>query len=130
MTESGNIYGKKSYEFAVGRIKAGERLLSAEQWSRLRAAPRADAEKLIAEYGYSSDSDVELNRTVDFLKEISPDADLTELLSVSDSIFVMCEGRIVAYFPDASAVDEQVLGEYMLGLKTMSKEEMGGVLHG
>jgi simple sugar transport system ATP-binding protein len=57
-------------------------------------------------------------------------ADLTELLSVSDSIFVMCEGRIVAYFPDASAVDEQVLGEYMLGLKTMSKEEMGGVLHG
>ena len=57
-------------------------------------------------------------------------ADLTELLSVSDSIFVMCEGRIVAYFPDASAVDEQVLGEYMLGLKTMSEEEMGGVLHG
>lgn len=80
MTESGNIYGKKSYEFAVGRIKAGERLLSAEQWSRLRAAPRADAEKLLTEYGYSSDSDAELNRTVDFLKEISPDADLTELL--------------------------------------------------
>ena len=42
----------------------------------------------------------------------------------------MCEGEIVAYFPEASAVDEQTLGEYMLGLKRMSDEEIGGVLHG
>ena len=55
-------------------------------------------------------------------------ADLTELLSVSDSIFVMYEGKIVAYFPDAGAVDEQTLGEYMLGLKKQSKEEIGGVI--
>ena len=57
-------------------------------------------------------------------------ADLNELLTVSDSIIVMCEGEIVAYFPEASAVDEQTLGEYMLGLKRMSDEEIGGVLHG
>jgi len=55
-------------------------------------------------------------------------ADLTELLSVSDSIFVMYEGQIVAYFPDASVIDEQTLGEYMLGLKKQSKEEIGGVI--
>lgn len=55
-------------------------------------------------------------------------ADLTELLSVSDSIFVMYAGKIVAYFPDARQVDEQILGEYMLGLKKQSEEETGGVI--
>ena len=55
-------------------------------------------------------------------------ADLTELLSVSDSVFVMYEGEIVAYFPDAAKVDEQVLGEYMLGLKKQTPEEIGGVV--
>ncbi len=55
-------------------------------------------------------------------------ADLTELISVSDSIIVMYEGEIVAYFPDAKMVDEQILGEYMLGLKKQSAEEIGGVI--
>ena len=50
-------------------------------------------------------------------------------LTVSDSIIVMCEGEIVAYFPDASTINEQILGEYMLGLKRMSPEEIGGVCH-
>ena len=56
-------------------------------------------------------------------------ADLAELLSVSDSLFVMFDGRIVAYFPDAAAIDEQTLGEYMLGLREMSAEEIGGLVH-
>ena len=56
-------------------------------------------------------------------------ADLNELLTVSDSIIVMCEGKIVAYFPDASSVNEQTLGEYMLGLKCMSSSEIGEVCH-
>ncbi len=55
-------------------------------------------------------------------------ADLTELLSVSDSIFVMYGGKIVAYFPDAKEIDEQILGEYMLGLKKQTDEEIGGVI--
>ena len=54
-------------------------------------------------------------------------ADLNEVLTVSDSIIVMHKGKIVAYFPDASKVDENTLGEYMLGIKEMSKEEIGGV---
>ena len=53
-------------------------------------------------------------------------ADLVELLSVSDSIFVMFDGKIVAYFKDASAVDEQLLGEYMLGLKKQSDDVIRG----
>lgn len=52
-------------------------------------------------------------------------ADLNEVLTVSDSIIVMHEGEIVAYFKNASAIDENTLGEYMLGLKKMSKEEIG-----
>ena len=39
-------------------------------------------------------------------------------------IFVMNNGEIAAYFEDASKVDETILGEYMLGLKTMNQEQI------
>lgn len=52
-------------------------------------------------------------------------ADLTEVLEVSDSIIVMSGGEITAYFEDAGAVDEMQLGNYMLGVKRMEKEEIG-----
>lgn len=49
-------------------------------------------------------------------------ADLNEILELSDSIMVMCDGEAVAYFPDSGAVTEEELGLYMLGLK---KQEAG-----
>lgn len=54
-------------------------------------------------------------------------ADLNEVMEVSDSLIVMHEGRIVAYFPDAKKVTEDELGEYMLGVKEMSEKEIGEV---
>ena len=57
-------------------------------------------------------------------------ADLTELLSLSDGIIVMYGGKITAYFPDVSKINEEILGEYMLGLKIQSSEEIGGVVYG
>lgn len=56
-------------------------------------------------------------------------ADLTELLNISDSIIVMYAGKISAYFSDVSTINEEILGEYMLGLKTQSDEEIGGVVN-
>lgn len=56
-------------------------------------------------------------------------ADLTELLTISDSIIVLYEGEIAAYFHDATMADESILGEYMLGLKKQSAEEIGGIIH-
>ena len=55
-------------------------------------------------------------------------ADLNELINVSDSIIVMFEGRIVAYFEDLTDVTPEVLGEYMLGVKKMSDEEIANVI--
>jgi len=55
-------------------------------------------------------------------------ADLVELLSVSDSVLVMVDGKISAYFPDASKVDEYMIGEYMLGVKRQTDEEIGGAV--
>jgi ABC-type uncharacterized transport system ATPase subunit len=51
-------------------------------------------------------------------------ADLNEVLEVSDSLIVMSDGRIVAYFEDAKQINEEELGEYMLGLKHMNQEEI------
>ena len=55
-------------------------------------------------------------------------ADLNEILEVSDRLLVMRQGKIVAAFPKANVVDVDVLGEYMLGIRTMTAEEMEGVL--
>ena len=51
-------------------------------------------------------------------------ADLNEVLEVSDSLMVMHNGRIAAYFENAKSVSEDELGEYMLGVKHMSDEEI------
>lgn len=56
-------------------------------------------------------------------------ADLNEVLGLSDSLVVMHEGEIVAYFKDSSKVTELELGMYMLGSKKMTKEEMGGLMN-
>lgn len=55
-------------------------------------------------------------------------ADLNEVLEVSDRLLVMRKGKIVAAFPQANQVKEEELGEYMLGIKSMTAEEMEGVL--
>lgn len=49
-------------------------------------------------------------------------SDLNEIFGISDKLLVMKDGAIVGVFDDVSKVDDQTLGEYMLGLKTMSAE--------
>ena len=56
-------------------------------------------------------------------------ADLNEVLEVSDSILVFSGHGISAYFPDASQVREEVLGEYMLGIRQMDAQQIGGVVY-
>lgn len=51
-------------------------------------------------------------------------ADLNEVLEVSDSIIVMSGGKISAYLPNNKDITEDELGEYMLGIKQMSQEEI------
>jgi len=55
-------------------------------------------------------------------------ADLNEVMEISDSLLVMHQGRMVAYYEDASAVGEDELGEYMLGLREMTPEQIGCAL--
>ena len=54
-------------------------------------------------------------------------ADLNEVLELSDSILVMCDGEVAAYFPDSKAVTERELGLYMLGIKKQTAEERGAL---
>lgn len=50
-------------------------------------------------------------------------ADLNEVLSLSDRLAVMYKGRFSGIFPEAEQVSEDVLGQYMLGLKKDEKLE-------
>lgn len=51
-------------------------------------------------------------------------ADINEVLELSDSLVVFYEGKINAYFKEASSVSEEDLGLYMLGIKQMDQEEI------
>ena len=51
-------------------------------------------------------------------------ADLNEVLELSDSLIVMHNGHIAAYIPDASKITDMELGEYMLGVKEQTPEEI------
>ncbi len=57
-------------------------------------------------------------------------ADLNEVMELSDSLIIMYNGGIVAYFEDTTALTDAVMGEYMLGLKQQSDEEVRRVQHG
>jgi len=55
-------------------------------------------------------------------------ADLNEVMELSDSFLVMYDGRINAFIENASNLDEEELGQYMLGVKTQNADETAGAL--
>ena len=70
---------------------------------------------------------VELSRSGIAVLLIS--ADLNEVMELSDSLIVMHNGKIAAYFEDTSTLTDDVMGEYMLGLKEQSADEVRRVCH-
>ncbi len=56
-------------------------------------------------------------------------ADLNEVMELSDSLIVFYNGKIAAYFEDTSTLTDEIMGEYMLGLKKQSEEEIRRVCH-
>ncbi len=56
-------------------------------------------------------------------------ADLNEVMELSDSLLIVYGGKIVAYFEDASKLTDLEMGEYMLGIKKQTDEEIGRVIH-
>ena len=56
-------------------------------------------------------------------------ADLNEVMELSDSLIVMHNGHIAAYFEDTADLTDDEMGEYVLGLKHQSQEEIGRVCH-
>lgn len=70
---------------------------------------------------------VELSRSGIAVLLIS--ADLAEVMELSDSLIVMHGGKIAAYFEDTSTLTDDVMGEYMLGLKHQSDEVIRRVCH-
>lgn len=56
-------------------------------------------------------------------------ADLNEVMELSDSLIVMHNGKIAAYFEDTKGLTDDMMGTYMLGLSHQSEEEVGRVCH-
>lgn len=52
-------------------------------------------------------------------------SDLNELMEVSDRLLVMHNGQITAHLTDLKTLTVDELGEYMLGVRKMTTEEMG-----
>ena len=56
-------------------------------------------------------------------------ADLNEVMELSDSLIVMYGGRIAAYFEDTDDLNDEIMGEYMLGLKQQDPQQVRRVCH-
>lgn len=56
-------------------------------------------------------------------------ADLNEVMELSDSLIVLYNGKIAAYFDDTAKLNDEMMGEYMLGIKHQTAEEIGRVCH-
>ncbi len=52
-------------------------------------------------------------------------SDLNEVMNLSDRLLIMRNGRIAAQFTDMKKVNDELMGEYMLGIRKMSEEERG-----
>lgn len=52
-------------------------------------------------------------------------SDLNEILNLSDRLLVMRNGEFGAQFTEVDQVTDEILGEYMLGLRKMTPEERG-----
>lgn len=52
-------------------------------------------------------------------------SDLNEILNLSDRLLVMRDGGIGAQFVEMDKVTDEILGEYMLGIRKMTPEERG-----
>ena len=50
-------------------------------------------------------------------------------MELSDSMIVMYDGEIVAYFEDASTLTEAELGQYMLGVQRQTEDEIREVCY-
>ena len=70
---------------------------------------------------------VELSRSGIAVLLIS--ADLNEVMELSDSLIVMYGGQITAYFEDTSALTDEIMGQYMLGVSRQKPEEIRRVCH-
>jgi len=56
-------------------------------------------------------------------------ADLNEVMELSDSLIVLHNGKIAAYFEDTEELTDTIMGEYMLGLKRQDEEQIRRVCH-
>ena len=56
-------------------------------------------------------------------------ADLNEVMELSDSLIIMCGGRIAAYFEDTRELTDDQMGRYMLGIDKQAPEEIRRVCH-
>ena len=50
-------------------------------------------------------------------------------MELSDSLMVFHNGAIAAYFEDTAELTDEIMGEYMLGLKKQDGAQIGRVCH-
>lgn len=103
----GNVFGAKSYEYAVGCIKATSHPpLTPEQLRRLSDADERDFEKLLDEFGWGKGIEGKLYQRIEgevkyataFIKDISPDENLTDILFFEEdagNLKLFIKGRLL-----------------------------------
>lgn len=104
---SKNEFGAKSYEYAIGAIKATSHPpLTKEQFSRLEECEKENFSKLLDEFGWAKGIEGniptriegEFDYAVSFIKDISPDEALSDLLffeNDAENLKLFIKGKLI-----------------------------------
>lgn len=122
------------YEISCSDSSSPVRMLSGGNMQKVIVAREftADADLIIANQptrGIDVGTSEMIRRTLirktreDNVATLLVSSDLNEVIEVSDRLIVMRKGRIAAEFEHANEVNEELLGEYMLGVRTMEGGE-------
>lgn len=128
MHQNATPFGKKSYPYAIGRVRAREAsLLNAAKWNQLIEADEEQALKLLREAGYGdggeADIDLlterELTKTAAFIREITPNPALTDpffLPADAHNLKVLLKARLIKENADSLLSPEGIYPVELLKL--------------
>lgn len=122
-----HVFGKTSYEYAVGCIRANShRLIQPDQWNRLQEADLETACRIVAEYGYPPVTEgqtiydsiaAEQQRTLKFVKSIAPEPELIDLLFFEEdavNLKLYLKAKRLGYDPAALPVGQSGIDPELL----------------
>lgn len=146
----GPFFRTKKIQEDTAKLIEEYRIVARNQLQQVDMLSGGNIQKVVVAREFSSDPDLIIadqptrgidvgatefirKRLVDLSREgaavLLVSADLSEVMEMSDRLLIFYGGQIVASFEDTSDVTDEIMGEYMLGLRRQDEARIEEVAH-